>query len=430
MLTWIKNDETNVRTAESNGVVYRIIPQSGGYFRLEVNGGWEGSRSSLTKLQTIAEGLDSASQPVSPMNDVPVLTMDYAASKKGKKPPVKSQGKNPNPKEQPKEQPKAEPKPEPTPQETPAEEPKKPAKKGKKVDTIHAGGGIMVDVVEPEKLEPVKYNCELCTVIARDNPELSPTEVIGQCQVCSAPKSRATAKPSQEQPKDDSPELQPSEGVSDGSPDEPQPEPRSSKGLKKLAAVAGKSPIPLPEDVGNRQNLLAWCENVRDHFEEQGKFLTVPALMVLVRSEAKNVAEGAALALKVKGIYDREVKAVAKVGDTPQTPKGDTQPQQSPAPKAKAVISESENGKVSQGTGGGKRYDLFGHPVTGVLRWMGKQGWKFAQARAALDKLGIDCADGTLTAQLGAGAKGKRGDPSPVTPEQAAKLTAAAGGAK
>jgi hypothetical protein len=402
MLTWTKNDETNVRTAESNGVVYRIIPQSGGYFRLEVNGGWEGSRSSLTKLQTIAEGLDSASQPVSPMNDVPVLTMGYAASKKGKKPPVKSQGKNPNPKEQP----KAEPKPEPTPQETPAEEPKKPAKKGKKVETIHAGGGIMVDVVESE-------------------PEPQPEEPSEE--PANDPHAPDLGDPVG---KDESPELQPSEGVSDGSPDEPQPEPRSSKGLKKIAAIAGKSPIPLPEDVGNRQNLLAWCENVRDHFEEQGKFLTVPALMVLVRSEAKNVAEGAALALKVKGIYDREVKAVAKVGDTPQTPKGDTQPQQSPAPKAKAVISESENGKVSQGTGGGKRYDLFGHPVTGVLRWMGKNGWKFAQARAALDKLGIDCADGTLTAQLGAGAKGKRGDPSPVTPEQAAKLTAAAGGAK
>lgn len=78
---------------------------------------------------------------------------------------------------------------------------------------------------------------------------------------------------------------------------------------------------------------------------------------------------------------------------------------------------------------GGKtqRYDVLGHTATAALRFLGKKGWKFDQARKAFDKLGVECSDTTIKIQLRAGSKGERGEPAPVTKEQFAELKKASG---
>ncbi len=84
--------------------------------------------------------------------------------------------------------------------------------------------------------------------------------------------------------------------------------------------------------------------------------------------------------------------------------------------RAKAPITQTENGST--------RAFIFGHPVTAVIRWMGKAGWKQAEAKAVVaDILGEgEIADGTVAAQLGAGRNGQRGDPANLTEEQVEQL--------
>jgi hypothetical protein len=93
-----------------------------------------------------------------------------------------------------------------------------------------------------------------------------------------------------------------------------------------------------------------------------------------------------------------------------------------------AVVVKDEQVEVTQGQKGGRRYDLFGHPVTAVIRWMGKAGWDKAKAKKGLAKMGIECSDTTVGIQLRAGAAGNtdRGDPAVLTPGQAAQLEEAA----
>jgi len=68
-------------------------------------------------------------------------------------------------------------------------------------------------------------------------------------------------------------------------------------------------------------------------------------------------------------------------------------------------------------------YFLFDYPVAAVIRWMGKHGWTFADARKALDASGLDdVADDTIYAMLAAGKKGQRGEPAPLTVEEVAEL--------
>lgn len=59
---------------------------------------------------------------------------------------------------------------------------------------------------------------------------------------------------------------------------------------------------------------------------------------------------------------------------------------------------------------------------TAIVRWMGKEGFDFKQAKAALQNAGITVADATIKAQLAAGKKGLRGDPADLTPEQVSFL--------
>ena len=48
----------------------------------------------------------------------------------------------------------------------------------------------------------------------------------------------------------------------------------------------------------------------------------------------------------------------------------------------------------------GNRYQVFGHPVTAVLRWMGTQGLTAAQAAAALKSLGVEPSMTTVKIQV------------------------------
>lgn len=70
------------------------------------------------------------------------------------------------------------------------------------------------------------------------------------------------------------------------------------------------------------------------------------------------------------------------------------------------------------------RYDLFGFPVTSVLRALGKDGWNVEQASKALAALNIPCAPATIAIQIKAGAKGERGDPASLTAEHWKQLNA------
>jgi hypothetical protein len=55
---------------------------------------------------------------------------------------------------------------------------------------------------------------------------------------------------------------------------------------------------------------------------------------------------------------------------------------------------EAEKQTKPQGKGGRGRYDVLGFACTAVIRWMGREGWEFDQARKALTELGADCANG------------------------------------
>lgn len=93
------------------------------------------------------------------------------------------------------------------------------------------------------------------------------------------------------------------------------------------------------------------------------------------------------------------------------------------AVQAAGTLVQDDTKTISQGEKGGKRYNLWGFPITAVLRWMGKNEWKMEHAKRALHGLGItDVADPTYSAQLRAGKKGERGEPAKLTPEQIAEL--------
>ncbi len=71
---------------------------------------------------------------------------------------------------------------------------------------------------------------------------------------------------------------------------------------------------------------------------------------------------------------------------------------------------------------------IFGFAPTTVLHWMGKEGWKFEEARKAIDALGAgNLKESTVRTCLTVGRNPKYSKPAPVTAEQAKKLYEAAG---
>lgn len=80
--------------------------------------------------------------------------------------------------------------------------------------------------------------------------------------------------------------------------------------------------------------------------------------------------------------------------------------------------------------GGGNRGFICGFSVTAVIRWMGRNGWAFADVRRVVDSYVGDgiIADGTLRCQIAGGrctdpeSSAFRGEPAPLTDEQVAEL--------
>lgn len=65
---------------------------------------------------------------------------------------------------------------------------------------------------------------------------------------------------------------------------------------------------------------------------------------------------------------------------------------------------------------------VFDYSVTSVLRWMGREGWTFADAQTVLTTMNAMPADNTARIQLHAGKKGERGEPAPLTKNQIKEL--------
>jgi hypothetical protein len=65
---------------------------------------------------------------------------------------------------------------------------------------------------------------------------------------------------------------------------------------------------------------------------------------------------------------------------------------------------------------------MVGHPTTGVVRWMGANGWPLERARACLQRHGQDFPDSRIKLHLTAGKDGERGGPAALTAEQVKRL--------
>lgn len=79
------------------------------------------------------------------------------------------------------------------------------------------------------------------------------------------------------------------------------------------------------------------------------------------------------------------------------------------------LSEQRQNAPVGEG-------GLFGQSVTAVIRWMGKEGWTFAEAKEALERVKVSIAEATIRAQLLAGRQGKRGAPAELSEKQVAEL--------
>lgn len=88
-----------------------------------------------------------------------------------------------------------------------------------------------------------------------------------------------------------------------------------------------------------------------------------------------------------------------------------------------AVERITEERKTAPATeGGATRTLLFGHPITAILRWMGKNGWKHADARKVMDHYKIPCSDNTIRSQLPAGTGRLKDQVPELSDEQANEL--------
>lgn len=68
--------------------------------------------------------------------------------------------------------------------------------------------------------------------------------------------------------------------------------------------------------------------------------------------------------------------------------------------------------------------ELYGHQPTAVIRWMGKEGMSFQDAKRIFAETGTQVSDATIRAQLLAGRQGTRGAPAALKAEEQAALKA------
>lgn len=198
-------------------------------------------------------------------------------------------------------------------------------------------------------------------------------------------------------------------------------QPARSRGkLRVVYGAVGPCPAPLTGITPRR--ILPWVEEVTDAFADRGEFPSLTALMGFIHKMADLDADDATAACRVlAAMYEeedererREMRAMVDHATRP--PKPAPEPEAKPAPDLKrprpTTKVEVRSGAagavtVAEGKKGGKKYLIWGHPVTAILRWMGSDAWTFADARLALKKLAVpDVGDPTVKAQLLAGRAG------------------------
>ena len=194
--------------------------------------------------------------------------------------------------------------------------------------------------------------------------------------------------------------------------------------LTRVYAPSGACPYALPGP--SPDTVRTWAEECREHYQEHGQYLTVAALASFAR-HALPQAEADDLVRLLRAEFADEYAAEREV--TRQQGRGVFV---GPAPAAKEYAGPRLADTVKAETGGdvstpaqtGRGATILGVPATGVVRWMGKQGWDAARACRVVAAFGVDLAVSTVKTQLGAGAKGERGGPAALTSEQIALLEA------
>ena len=144
----------------------------------------------------------------------------------------------------------------------------------------------------------------------------------------------------------------------------------------------------------------------------------------------KRLAEFGLTIADMTGEVIRDAKAIDRAYETSLKQRIE---KLAPKPAAAAKPAEAKQDKPAKNSpdkkdnGPRKQVQIFGHSATAVLRWMGKNNWNAEDAGVAMTTMGAKyISDTTIRIQLRAGAKGERGEPAPITREQAKKLKEAA----
>jgi len=197
--------------------------------------------------------------------------------------------------------------------------------------------------------------------------------------------------------------------------------------ILKISTPSGACPVELKSS--EPAAILEWAAKVRAHGEMTDRQYLVEALVFWSRSfdcvDPRDVFEVLVAEYpEERPLSSREWRSLlaGKLASKEErkAAKEEAKEEKKEAKKAEAVAKE---------TGPKKRWLVFDkYPVTSVLRWMGKNGFSFEQARKALSSVQCDeVNDTTLRIQLAAGAKGQRGEPAPLTTTEANAITAAGG---
>lgn len=193
-------------------------------------------------------------------------------------------------------------------------------------------------------------------------------------------------------------------------------------------------PVPAAPAKLTPKGILNWVEEVTDALADQKLFPTVQCLIsMLTHLPGLDADDRTRAAGLVEALLYREseqelfrLREMVRRAALPVAPKPAAA---APKPAKPKPVAEARNplAEVTTDPAGAKKYTVLGHPVTAVLRWMGKDAWSFTEARACLKALGLpDVSDNTVKAQLLTGRKGDgyagRKPAAQLTPAQADTL--------
>lgn len=183
--------------------------------------------------------------------------------------------------------------------------------------------------------------------------------------------------------------------------------------LKKLATKTDKLPL-------RAARLIEAAENAG---VTPTAAATMPELLARFKLTPERVSPGVVGYAEVAlATYDRDLRyRVKQYNDKIDPPK----PQPAKAEERSTTAPDEDNGdelvpvaRKRKEDKGKARSNVFGFPVTAVLRWMGLDGFDAQEARACFNALGVEVADATIQIQLRAGKRGERGAPAQLTEEQ------------